>query len=375
MNLQLTPTQRDVQARARELCRAFIAPAAAASDATGEFPLEDLRRLADAGLMGVNIAHDLGGLEAGVVAYSLAVQAVAKADPAVAVTMTVNNMVGEVLAYFGTESQKRELVPKMTSGEFSSGSFCLSEPGSGSDAAGMLTRATLTSEGWRINGAKAWITSGAYAGVFLVWAQTSVDGEDKGISLFIVDPSLEGISVGPAEEKMGQHASNTVSLGFDDVLIPTDAVLGDLGKGFRIAMMALDGGRIGIASQSIGIADAALELVEAAGAGKNVRGADTIEMMHARVEAARQLTLRAAWLKETGSNNFSREASMAKLMASEVANEVARTSLALAGPAAAAYEHPLAKLVRDARVTRIYEGTSEIQRVVIARDLIRNGAA
>ncbi|RDV39286.1 acyl-CoA dehydrogenase [Bradymonadaceae bacterium TMQ3] len=375
MNLQLTPSQRDVQARAREICREHIAPRALSRDTSAEFPLDDLRRLADAGLMGVNIASDLGGLQAGVVAYSLAVQAVAKADPAVAVTMAVNNMVGEVLAYFGTESQKQTLVPKMTSGEFSSGSFCLSEPGSGSDAAGMLTRATRTPEGWRINGTKAWITSGSYAGVFLVWAQTSVEGDDQGISLFIVDPTLDGVSVGPPEEKMGQHASNTVSLAFDHVLIPGDALLGELGKGFRIAMMALDGGRIGIASQSIGIADAALELAAEAGVGNHPQSADAFEMMHARIEAARQLTLRAAWLKEVGSTNFSREASMAKLMASEVANDVARRCLALVGPSAAAYDHPLAKLVRDARVTRIYEGTSEIQRVVIARDLIRNGAA
>ncbi|RAL23537.1 acyl-CoA dehydrogenase [Lujinxingia litoralis] len=375
MDAQLNPTQVDVQRRARQIAREHLAPRAIARDAAGEFPLDDLRRLADAGLMGVNINRELGGLQAGVVAYSLAVQAIAKADPAVAVTMAVNNMVGEVLSYFGTPSQTSTLVPKMTSGEFSSGSFCLSEPGSGSDAAGMLTRATRTTEGWRLSGTKAWITSGAYAGVFLVWAQTSVDGDDQGISLFIVDSRLPGITVGQPEDKMGQHASNTVSLAFDDVLIGPDALLGELGKGFRIAMMALDGGRIGIASQSIGIADGALEWATKAGLDRSARCADALEMMHARVEAARQLTLRAAWLKESASTNFSRQASMAKLMASEVANEVARQCVALVGPEAAAYDHPLAKLLRDARVTRIYEGTSEIQRVVIARDLIRHGVA
>lgn len=355
MDLSLTEPQTTLLARARDISATHLRPAALKRDQSGEFPLADLKRLAEAGLMGVNVSRDFGGCAAGVVAYSHAVTTIAKADPAVAVTVAVNNMVSEVIEHFGTPSQRTTWIPRLTSGEFSSGSFCLSEPGSGSDAAGMRTTAARTDRGYEISGTKAWITSGAFAGIYLVWAQT-----DEGITLFLVDPNLPGIQVSRPEEKMGQHASNTVTLSFDQVPVTKDAILGELGGGFKIAMMALDGGRIGIASQSLGIADAAIDLVDHFPA--------THPMLFARLEAARSITLRAAYLKETGAP-FSREASMAKLSASEVANDIVRTLYKNANLDSAF----LNKLLRDARVTRIYEGTSEIQRIVIGRDLVQRG--
>ncbi len=356
--------------RAQGLAESLRAQALVRDD-EATFPLDSLKDLADAGLMGVNVRPEYGGLGAGVVAYSLAVSTIAAADPAVAVTMAVNNMVNEVIQQFGTDDQRQHLIPAITSGEFSCGSFCLSEPGSGSDAAGMRTRATRTDDGWSITGAKAWITSGAYAGIFLVWASTGPP-EDRAISLFAVPADTPGITVGNAEEKMGQHASNTVALSFDDVKIPADSIVGEPGMGFPIAMMALDGGRIGIASQSLGIADAARSIAEDLGL------TDGLHELDAALEAARSITWRAAWLKEQGDRPFSREASVAKLMASEVAGqwaaELYRRLPASSDSAFEDHRRFAAKLLRDVRVTRIYEGTSEIQRIVIARDLIRRAS-
>lgn len=357
--------ERQVSARdaARRIASEHLEPNAAAHHAAHRFPLDDLKRLANAGLMGVNVNPDFGGLGAGVVAYSLAVTEVAAADPAVAVTMCVNNMVAEVLEAFASADQCARYIPRMTSGAINSGSFCLSEPGAGSDPQSMTTRATKVDGGWQISGSKAWITSGAHAGVYVVWAKT-----DERISAFLVAPTADGVSWGKPEEKMGQHASNTVSVAFDDVVIEDDALLGDLGDGFRIAMMALDGGRIGIASQALGIARAALSYAADAKMSPQRRG-----MLEAEYEAARLLTLRAAWLKEQKTHRFTREASMAKLTASELASKVCTEVMRAVGPDAFEAGHPLEKLRSDARVTRIYEGTSEIQRIVIAREVLRHG--
>lgn len=373
MNLDLSDKQRQIRDAARTIGLSSLRPRALERHDGSIFPKDSLGELADRGLMGVNISTQYGGAQAGVVAYSLAVTEVSFADPAVAVTMAVNNMVSEVIEYFGTDEQKSAYIPKMTSGEFSSGSFCLSEPGSGSDAAGLRTRADRIDTGWELNGTKAWITSGEFAGIFLVWAKT---GDDE-ISLFLVDSKTPGITVGAPEEKMGQHASNTVALSFDGVQVPEESLLGQSGQGFRIAMMALDGGRIGIASQSLGIADAALDLAKST-EGFSDLATHEISSLRPRLEAARTMTWRAAWLKEQGDKPFSREASIAKLAASEVANDIVN-AVYTRWPVGVGESHEikhrlLEKLLADARVTRIYEGTSEIQRVVIARDLIRRGA-
>lgn len=329
-----------------------------------EFPLDALQKMAGLGLMGVNVRHEFGGLGAGVVAYSAAVQKIAWGDPAVAVTMCVNNMVAEVLQEFGNARHKA-FIPSLLGGSESSGSFCLSEAGSGSDAAGMQTNARSVDGGFVLNGSKAWITSGEYAGAYLVWAQVD-NGGKKSITVFYVDRGTPGVSFGRPEQKMGQHASNTVVVSFDDVFVPEDAVLGNLGEGFKVAMMALDGGRIGIASQSVGIADAMISEAESYGieAGDSWRG---------RVEAARMLVWKAAFLKERG-QAFTYEASMAKLYASETACALGDEMIQRVGVQAAFADTLLAKLIRDARVTRIYEGTSEVQKIVIARELDRKAS-
>ncbi len=381
MDLTLNETQVLVQETARRFASSDLRPKASARDESGEFPLDSLAKMADLGLMGVNIRGDYGGAEAGVVAYSLAVTEIAQGDPAVAVTMAVNNMVSEVIQEFGTDAQREFYIPKMTSGEYVSGSFCLSEPGSGSDAAAMTTRAEKTAGGWSISGAKAWVTSGSYSGVFLVWAKTRTEtGEDE-ISLFLVDPKLPGISIGKPEKKMGQHASDTVSITFDAVEIAEDALLGEIGQGFKIAMMALDGGRIGIASQALGAGLEAMSLardyaLERRQFGKPISDFQAIQFkladMATELDAARLLTLRAAWMKEQATRKFSREASMAKLYSSEAACRACDQAIQILGGYGYTRDYPLEKLYRDVRVTRIYEGTNEIQRVVIARDLLRN---
>lgn len=368
MDFSLSEKQRQIREIAREIAARSVEPLALERHKSGEFPRDILKELASAKLMGINIDPRYGGAGAGVVAYSLAVTTIAAADPAAVVVMAVNNMVSEVIQEFGSEEQKQTLIPRMTSGEFPAGSFCLSEPGAGSDAAGMRTRAEKTDQGWVINGTKAWITSGAHAGVYLVWAKT----DDDEISLFVVDPKSEGITVGAPEEKMGQHASDTVALSFDDVQVPENAMLGARGQGFRVAMMALDGGRIGIASQALGIADKALAIGTKAGA----LSPHKRRQLTGRLEAARTITWRAAWLKEQQQERFSRPASMAKLTASEVATDIV-AAVYQGWPPTADEEARLLleKFLRDARVTRIYEGTSEVQRIVIARDLIRRAAS
>ncbi|MFU8804438.1 MAG: acyl-CoA dehydrogenase family protein [Bradymonadaceae bacterium] len=373
MEFSLNETQADIRDRARRFSDEELRPLARQRDQTGEFPLDSFRKMAELGLMGVNVDKAYGGLGAGVVAYSLAVSEIARGDASVAVTMAVNNMVAEVIQAFGTEDQRRAYIPRLTSGEFSSGSFCLSEPGSGSDAASLLTRAVRCEEGWRITGSKAWITSGTYAGVFLVWAKAANDAGEELISLFLVDPALDGVTIGKPEKKMGQHASNTVPISFDGVIVPEDAVLGEVGEGFKIAMMALDGGRVGIASQALGIGLEALSLVrEHALDGKTVNE-DKLAEMATELEAARQLTMRAAWLKELGTRRFSREASMAKLFSTDAAWRAANETVHLLGGKGYTTDTLAEKLLRDVRVTKIYEGTNEIQRIVIARDLTRYG--
>ena len=378
MNFELNQAQCQMRDTARGAAHDLLRPHADERDRAHAFPADTLKNMAEMGLMGVNVGADWGGAERGVVAYSLAITEVARADAAVAVTMAVNNMVAEIIEKFGSEQQKQAHLENLTSGVYSSGSFCLSEPGAGSDPAGMRTRAVRTDSGWRINGTKAWITSGAQAGVFVVWAQTELDDGSDRISAFLVDPATEGISVGQPEKKMGQHASTTVALTFEDVDIPDNALLGELGGGFRIAMVALDGGRVGVASQALGIGIEALEVArdyvrDHFQGERRDSSVGRLADVAARLEAARLMVMRAAWMKETEAQPFSREASMAKLYASEAAWHACVETLDVVGLDAHNGELPLERFLRDCRVTRIYEGTSEIQRIVIARDLLKRG--
>ena len=381
--MDLTPneTQKMVQSAARDFATRVIMPEAAAIDREERFPREILKGLADLGLMAVNVPEELGGAGAGAVAYALAMQEVARACASTAVTMAVTNMVGEVIATFGTDEQKKKYNPKLASGEYAAGSFALSEPGAGSDPGSMRTTARKDGDDWVIDGEKQWITSGAHAGVMVVWARTGEREKlpgTRGISCFLVEGGTPGLKIGKAEDKLGIRGSNTVSLSFENCRVPGSALLGDLNGGFKIAMMALDGGRIGISCQALGIGRAALE--ESVAYAKDRKQFDKpiaefqaiqwqLADSQVELDAANLLAMRAAWLKENR-RPFSREASMAKVFATETANRIANRAVQIHGGNGYTRDFAAERHLRDARVTTIYEGTSEVQRIVIARNVL-----
>jgi alkylation response protein AidB-like acyl-CoA dehydrogenase len=380
--MQFAPTEEQllVQRTARDFAERVLAPKAAARDVSGEFPVAELRELGKLGLLGMNVPEALGGAEAGVVAYSLALQELARADASVAVAVSVTNMVAELITKQGSAELAKKWVPRLVSGELVAGAFGLSEPEAGSDAGAMRTHAAKTANGWRLTGTKQWITSGDHAGVMVVWATSGEPtAKHAGMSAFIVPGNAKGLSVARLEEKMGLHGSSTAQLVLDGVEVPDDAVLGAPGRGFALAMMALDGGRIGIASQAIGIARGALEAAVRYAGERQTFGQPIIK--HQAVgnmladaatwlEAANLMTLRAAYLKEQG-EPFSQQAAMAKLFASEHAWKICDIALQVHGGYGYVRDFPVERALRDVRVTRIYEGTSEIQRIVIARNLLR----
>jgi alkylation response protein AidB-like acyl-CoA dehydrogenase len=369
-----------VQRTAREFATRELAPRAAQRDQTGEFPVEELRRLADLGLLGVTVPAEYGGSGATTVAYSLAITELARACASTTVAVAVTNMAAELICRHGSEDQKRRFVPRVVGGEAVAAAFALSEPHCGSDAAALRTTARRVDDGWVLNGSKQWITSGDHAGVIVVWARSNDRPGPRGISAFVVEGDAASLSVGKHEEKMGLRGSSTVPLQFDDCQIPHDALLGAEGGGFALSMEALDGGRIGVASQALGIGQAALGAAvdyarERTAFGRPIAELQGIQWMLAdgdtELEAARLLVLRAAMLKDAG-RPFTREASMAKLYASEAANRVCYQALQIHGGYGYTKDYLVERLARDVRVTTIYEGTSEIQRLVIGRSLTRD---
>jgi alkylation response protein AidB-like acyl-CoA dehydrogenase len=379
MRLELTETQALIRNTARTFARERVAPGARDRDRAGQFPAELLSEMAELGLLGVNVPAEYGGAEAGAISYALAMMEVAEACASTAVAMAVTNMCAELITAFGTEEQKRKYVTRLTSGQAVAGAFALSEPQAGSDASALETRADRTRDGWVLNGSKQWITSGDKAGVIVVWARSGGPGAG-GLSAFIVEGGKKGLVPGRHEDKMGLRASTTVPLQFEDCHLPGEALLGAEGQGFRLAMMALDGGRIGIASQACGVARAALTAAvrytkDRKAFGKAVADFQAVRFMLANIQtelaAAELMTLRAAGIKESG-NPFTREASMAKVFASEMANRAADKAVQLHGGYGYIDEFPVERHLRDARVQTIYEGTSEIQRLVIARELLKS---
>lgn len=378
MRLELTETQALIRNTARTFARERVAPGARDRDRSGHFPAELLLEMAELGLLGVNVPTEYGGAEAGAISYALAMMEIAEACASTAVAMAVTNMCAELITAFGTEEQKRKYVTRLTSGQAVAGAFALSEPQAGSDASALETRAERTRDGWVLNGSKQWITSGDKAGVIVVWARSGGPGAG-GLSAFIVEGGTRGLVPGRHEDKMGLRASTTVPLQFEDCRVPADALLGQEGQGFRLAMMALDGGRIGIASQACGVARAALAAAvrytkERKAFGKSVADFQAVRFMMANIQtelaAAELMTLRAAGIKESG-KPFTREASMAKVLASEMANRAADKAVQLHGGYGYIDEFPVERHLRDARVQTIYEGTSEIQRLVIANHLLK----
>ena len=381
MDFDGTEVQQAVAAAARKFAVERAEPAAAEADRRARFPEELVRELGQLGLLAVNVPAAFGGSEAGAVAYALAVMEVARADCSLAVTMAVTNMVGETIDRFGTEEQKARCLPRLASGEWLAGSFGLSEPQAGSDPNSMSARADLRDGRWVLNGTKQWITSGDRAGVLIVWARSDVGAGNRGITAFLVEGGTPGLVVGRHEEKMGIRSSSTVSLTFEDCAVPASAVLGEVGHGLRVALAALDGGRIGIASQATGTIRAALDAStryarERQAFGKPIAEFQAIAFaladMRTAHDAARLMTLRAAALKEAG-RPFGQEAAMAKLFASEAAQAATSKAVQIHGGYGYIDEFPVERLFRDARVQTIYEGTSEIQRLVIARHVLSRG--
>jgi alkylation response protein AidB-like acyl-CoA dehydrogenase len=379
MHFQPTEEQLLIQRTARDVAEKLLRPRAAARDESAQFPVDELRELGRLGLLGVAVPEELGGAGAGAVAYSMAMQELARGDASVAVAVSVTNMVGELIARVGSAEQKAAHVPRLCSGEALCGAFALSEPQAGSDPAAMATRARRDGDGWVLDGTKQWTTSGDHAGVLVVWAVTDPGAGHRGITAFLVPGGAPGMTVGKAEDKMGLRGSTTVQLVLDGVRAGGDAVLGAVGDGFKLAMMALDGGRIGIASQALGVARGALDAALRYAAERQTFGQPILR--HQAIgnlladcatwlDAATLMTLRAAWRKQQGLP-FTREASMAKLLASEKASAICDAAIQIHGGYGYTRDFPVERAWRDSRVTRIYEGTSEIQRIVIARALMK----
>jgi alkylation response protein AidB-like acyl-CoA dehydrogenase len=381
MNFALTEEQKMVQEMCRDFSRAELVPQAARLDETKDRTIlkANLKKMAELGLMGMNIPESYGGAQSGVVAYSLAVTEIGAGCAATAVTMSVTNMVAEVLLEFGTEEIKKKHIPRLCSGEYPAGAFGLTETGAGSDPAGLKTTAVLDGNEWVLNGQKIFITSAEYAGVVVVWAVTDKSApKGRGISAFVVEQDTPGYIVGTDEKKMGQKGSSTNQLIFDQCRIPKENLLGSLNDGFRISLMELAGGRIGIGSMSIGIGRAAMDFASNYAMnreqfGRPISQFQAIQWMiadtYTELEAAQLLVLRAAFLKETG-KSFVTEASMGKVLASETANRACYNAIQILGGYGYTADYPVERLARDVRVTTLYEGTSEIQRLVIARALL-----
>lgn len=378
MNLVFTEEQKMMQKMVRDFAQKEIAPAIEHMEETEEFPRHLITKMAELGLMGIPIPEEYGGAGMDFTSYIIAINELSKVSATIGVILSVHTSVGtNPILYFGNEEQKRKYIPKLASGEYL-GAFGLTEPSSGSDAASLKTRAVKKGDHYILNGSKIFITNAGEADVYIVFASTTPDKGSYGISAFIVDKDTPGFSVGKKEKKMGLNGSNTCEIVFEDARVPAENLLGKEGEGFKIAMSNLDVGRIGIAAQSLGIAEAALEFAtnyakERKQFGKPI-GANQglgfkLADMATAVEAAKLLTYRAADLK---TNNLScrKEASMAKLFASETAMKSAIEAVQVYGGYGYTKEYPVERLFRDAKVCQIYEGTSEIQRMVLSKHLL-----
>ena len=379
MDFELSADEREIRDLARDVAQAEIAPAASAWDREERFPDDLLPRLGALGLLGVCVPEDLGGVGASFVAYIAVLEELSRADASVGVTVAVHTSAATLpLVRHGTAAQREELVPAMARGEIV-GAFALTEPATGSDAAALRARAEPDgSGGYRLHGRKQWITNGGFAGRLIVFARSEPDPGARGITAFVLDAPTAGLVVEAEAEKLGLHASSTVDLALDGVAVGAERRLGARGEGFRIAMTTLDAGRIGIAAQAVGIAQAALDLAvaharerEAFGRkiGQHGQVAARIADAATEVDAARLLTYRAAALKDADRPHTT-EGARAKLFASAVARRTTDAAIQVLGGYGYTRDFPAERYYRDAKVTEIYEGTSEIQRLVIARDLL-----
>lgn len=376
MNLRFTEEQEMMRKMVRDFAQAEIAPFVEKME-QGEFPREILRKMGELGLMGIPIPEKYGGSEMDFTSYIIAIHELSRVSATVGVILSVHTSVGtNPILYFGTEEQKQKYIPKLASGEYL-GAFCLTEPSAGSDAGSLKSRAVKDEDHYVINGSKVFITNAGEADVYIVFASTNPELGSKGISAFIVEKDTPGLVFGKDEHKMGLHGSRTLQLTFEDMRVPAENLLGNEGEGFKIAMANLDAGRIGIASQALGIAEAAFEAAagyakERVQFGKPIAAQQGVGFkladMATSVEAAKLLIYRAADMRQRGIK-CGLEASMAKLFASKTAVDVTTEAIQVFGGYGYTEDYPVERYFRDAKITEIYEGTSEIQRIVISKQL------
>jgi len=382
MNYDFTPEQLEIQRFVRELAQKEWGPAAEKWESDGYIPDAVLQQIAELGFMGLVVPEEYGGNAYDTISMILTIEEIAKVSASLAIAVSVHNSVGAwpILA-FGTEGQKKNYLPRMAKGML--GAFSLSEPDAGSDAAGLRATAVRDGDGYVLNGAKNWVTNGAHAGIYTVYASTDRAKGSKGLTAFVIERGTPGLVLGNREDKMGLKASDTLSITLEDCRVPAENRLGEEGHGFKIAMQALDGGRIGVAAQALGVAEAAFEHAVRYSKVRKAFGKSLCELqpvqwmiadMARRVEAARMLTYRAAWLRSEGLP-CTREAAMAKLHASETATFVTHRAIQVHGGYGYVRDYKVERFYRDARVMEIYEGASEIQRLVIARSVLKEGVA
>jgi butyryl-CoA dehydrogenase len=384
MDFRLTEEQQLIQKSARDFAQKEVAAKARELDKEGRWPTELVKRMGELGFLGIAVPDEHGGGGADNVSYALAMIEISKACASTGVIMSVNNsLVCDPLLKFGSDAQKKEFLAPLASGQ-KLGCFGLTEPASGSDASNMDTVAVKDGDSWVINGSKNWITNGPHADVILVFCCTDRSQGARGTTAFIVPKGTPGFNPQPRDHKLGIHAAHSCTIFFEDCRVPDALRLGDVGMGFKIAMHTLDGGRIGIASQAIGIAEAAYEKAvayskERKAFGEPIANKQAIQFkiadMAMKLDAAKALTLRAAWLKDQAvkdkSVRHTQESAMAKLYASEIATEVTHQALQVFGGYGYSTEYDMERHYRDARITEIYEGTSEIMRVVIAANALK----
>ncbi len=380
MKFELTEEHLMIQQAARDFAQNELLPGVIERDNEQRFPAEQIKKMGELGFLGMMVDPKYGGSGLDTISYVLAMEEISKIDASASVVMSVNNsLVCWGLEKFGTEEQKEKYLKPLASGEII-GAFCLSEPEAGSDATSQKTTAIDKGDHYLLNGTKNWITNGGTASVYLVIAQTDAEAKHRGINCLIVEKGQEGFVVGKKEDKLGIRGSDTHSLMFQDVKVPKENRIGEEGFGFKFAMKVLSGGRIGIASQALGIASGAYELAlkyskERKTFGKEIGKHQAIAFkladMATEIEAARLLCLKAAWLKDQ-KLNFDREGAQAKLFASSVAMKTTVEAVQIHGGYGFVKEYHVERLMRDAKITQIYEGTSEIQKIVISRDILKD---
>ncbi|HXZ13988.1 MAG TPA: acyl-CoA dehydrogenase family protein [Candidatus Sulfotelmatobacter sp.] len=382
MDFSLTSDQILIRDAVRQFMEAEMRPILREYEAEKRFPAEQIRKLGEMGYCGMLVPEEWGGPGADTVSYAVMIEEVARVDASTAVVLSVTNLVAASLFLkHGTEAQKKKYISRLARGEII-GAFCLTEPGAGSDAAGIQARAVRDGGDYVINGTKIWVTSGDVAGLLVVFAKTDPAAGARGVTAFLVEPSFPGFRVTRHEDKMGLRLSHSVEIVFNDCRVPAENRIGEEGNGLRIALEGLDGGRIGIAAQSVGLAQGALEAAARYAKDRRAFGRPIAEYqaiqwmladMQTEIEAARALTHYAAWVRDSGGQRLGPHSARAKLYASEMANRVAYKAVQVHGSLGYSRESDVERYYRDARVLTIYEGTSEMQRIVIARDLLKSG--